>query len=611
MSILTAALVIALVFGCFAEEEEPRWAFQVPRYLRTRREPHQYPGFVHQCYDTGPLIGESGHVNVVAFLDPSWYYSFRQAIMLDLLKKRLERSGFTDIVFFIVIPSSNLPENTMENNVEIKTWKRISMNMVEPEYILGTDETQFNDLARNSKKDILCVQDTPDLGIWERFRASKDEVVVVDRCGRLTYQVIIPWSILYFPYVKAAILSTYKENPCGPCDVMTFLCNEQKQPVPEYSSMVYNEYLPGNINVDIKGTEKTFDSYTEGTPHNFESESVTVLSEKSKENDKYTTTVAPIDVNLSTNETTTSDVTITDTPLITADHIYDTTPVEDIRQDNNMTDNATFTDDKIETTTEISLEHGQTVTLSTISEVSYKATEEYNETQDIDPFKAQMNTSNTNTLLTIVDTDTDLKENHKKHEDVEDEIHETKTTGIGSAGTKVTKNEKLPLRIILYAPHIHKENETLKQYTHLILQAGNPGYHDHFNYMSAVDEQKPMISENSDPTTVGNKMSEGFISGINESPGVYGEIADYWRTEDDEFNNQNENIAYFEPDDVTIDDVESKIDNNESHTLAQSVDVNADADIKINVSSEDSDEFVQRRLIEHYRKLLSWIYYSL
>ncbi|KZC10085.1 Selenoprotein Pb [Dufourea novaeangliae] len=456
--------------------------------------------------------------------------------MLDLLKKRLERSGFTDIVFFIVIPSSNLPENTMENNVEIKTWKRISMNMVEPEYILGTDETQFNDLARNSKKDILCVQDTPDLGIWERFRASKDEVVVVDRCGRLTYQVIIPWSILYFPYVKAAILSTYKENPCGPCDV-----------------------------------KKTFDSYTEGTPHNFESESVTVLSEKSKENDKYTTTVAPIDVNLSTNETTTSDVTITDTPLITADHIYDTTPVEDIRQDNNMTDNATFTDDKIETTTEISLEHGQTVTLSTISEVSYKATEEYNETQDIDPFKAQMNTR-----------------------------------------TKVTKNEKLPLRIILYAPHIHKENETLKQYTHLILQAGNPGYHDHFNYMSAVDEQKePMISENSDPTTVGNKMSEGFISGINESPGVYGEIADYWRTEDDEFNNQNENIAYFEPDDVTIDDVESKIDNNESHTLAQSVDVNADADIKINVSSEDSDEFVQRRLIEHYRKLLSWIYYSL
>lgn len=38
-------------------------------------------------------------------------------------------------------------------------------------------------------------------------------------CGKITYQIIVPWSILYFPYVKAAILSTYKDDPCGPCYV--------------------------------------------------------------------------------------------------------------------------------------------------------------------------------------------------------------------------------------------------------------------------------------------------------------------------------------------------------------------------------------------------------
>jgi len=43
------------------------------------------------------------------------------------------------------------------------------------------------------------------------------------RCGKLTYHVIVPWSILFFPYVKAAILSTYKEDPCGGCDVSAFL----------------------------------------------------------------------------------------------------------------------------------------------------------------------------------------------------------------------------------------------------------------------------------------------------------------------------------------------------------------------------------------------------
>lgn len=40
------------------------------------------------------------------------------------------------------------------------------------------------------------------------------------RCGKLTYQVIVPWSILHFPYVKAAILSTYNDEPCGPCDIV-------------------------------------------------------------------------------------------------------------------------------------------------------------------------------------------------------------------------------------------------------------------------------------------------------------------------------------------------------------------------------------------------------
>lgn len=43
------------------------------------------------------------------------------------------------------------------------------------------------------------------------------------RCGKLTYHVIVPWSILFFPYVKAAILSTYEEDPCNGCDVSAFL----------------------------------------------------------------------------------------------------------------------------------------------------------------------------------------------------------------------------------------------------------------------------------------------------------------------------------------------------------------------------------------------------
>lgn len=48
------------------------------------------------------------------------------------------------------------------------------------------------------------------------------------------------------------------------------------------------------------------------------------------------------------------------------------------------------------------------------------------------------------------------------------------------------------------------------------------------------------------------KLAE-YVSSVNESPGVYGEIADYWQTiDDDEFNNKNENIEFTDYDYVTV-----------------------------------------------------------
>ncbi|XP_046400261.1 uncharacterized protein LOC124166671 [Ischnura elegans] len=54
--------------------------------------------------------------------------------------------------------------------------------------------------------------------IWDLLGAVKDDILIFDRCGRLTYHVIMPWSMLTYPYVKAALLSTYYDEPCGPCN---------------------------------------------------------------------------------------------------------------------------------------------------------------------------------------------------------------------------------------------------------------------------------------------------------------------------------------------------------------------------------------------------------
>lgn len=43
-------------------------------------------------------------------------------------------------------------------------------------------------------------------------------VYIFDNCGQLVYTVYYPWSNIFRPFVKAAILSTIYDEPCG-CNV--------------------------------------------------------------------------------------------------------------------------------------------------------------------------------------------------------------------------------------------------------------------------------------------------------------------------------------------------------------------------------------------------------
>lgn len=101
-------------------------------------------------------------------------------IRLELLKKQLEKSGFSNILLFMVARPSDLPEDDTENSMEIKAWLEISKNIQESEHFLSLDKMIFSDVAKE-KKGIIFLQDTFELGIWKSFRASKDEVIIIDR----------------------------------------------------------------------------------------------------------------------------------------------------------------------------------------------------------------------------------------------------------------------------------------------------------------------------------------------------------------------------------------------------------------------------------------------
>lgn len=76
MSIAKVAFpVAALLLASLASEARYRPS-RVPR----ERQEGQLPYF-EQCHYVDAWKEQLGHVSVLAFLDPAWQYSFRQAVM--------------------------------------------------------------------------------------------------------------------------------------------------------------------------------------------------------------------------------------------------------------------------------------------------------------------------------------------------------------------------------------------------------------------------------------------------------------------------------------------------------------------------------------------------
>uniref|UniRef100_A0AAG5CRV3 Selenoprotein P N-terminal domain-containing protein n=1 Tax=Anopheles atroparvus TaxID=41427 RepID=A0AAG5CRV3_ANOAO len=55
------------------------------------------------------------------------------------------------------------------------------------------------------------------------FGLREFQVYVIDRCSRVSYIIQPPWSLLQYAYVKAAVLSTFYDRPCGKCELENFL----------------------------------------------------------------------------------------------------------------------------------------------------------------------------------------------------------------------------------------------------------------------------------------------------------------------------------------------------------------------------------------------------
>ncbi|XP_012282104.1 uncharacterized protein LOC105700642 isoform X2 [Orussus abietinus] len=687
--------VAALVLGFFATSTisrsvraEPYAEDTLVKALFKVKKRHEDWSYLEQCGVVKFWRNEQpGVVSVLAFLDASWKFSHGQATMLRLLRDRFERSGLYDVRFFVVnaISSTSSPEDEEEREV----WEEVSP--FEDDFQLR--ENSVEALMKEAGPDILMIQDTEDLRIWEELHASKDQIAVVDRCGRLTYQVIVPWSILHFPYVKAAILSTYEDDPCGTCN------RTSESPTVE----PIDQQSPDNLR--LENEEHNF--LDDGNYH------TTSFSYKLSENLADTTVTTSEDatknseVELSTTkggkdpEVTTPSFNIagdSDEKLVQEKNEGER--INDLSTENNVNEETTrsyfssefesedVTDFRTEDLTEVDTpstrnsEIGDPLTENTAIEVDFQ-TEEPRMTVDtsteIDNFEVEPITTDTSLEMNFEETSTDqdalledveeVKENFvevpsllssleesREEEQINSEEHDTKHV----VDDFSDPDDVMPIRIIMHAPHLHERNHAIKKHEYLVLKTGVPDYHEHLDPGEEIElshripgfkkldklSMKELAAdlgseEVNEEGKKGTRRKNGVlldIFGNDESPGFYGEDADYWRNHGNvEYHEGIQtlrpdiNQAYNDEDSPTrapdlIEDVlngkSNFVDmkkpiyglNDNDQTREESVQMFGTEEAIGGEDDEDIDpgeEEIKSRLIAHYSKLLPWIYYVL
>ncbi|NWX39979.1 SELPB protein, partial [Steatornis caripensis] len=76
----------------------------------------------------------------------------------------------------------------------------------------------FGELERQAPPGVPVFQPEPEEpDIWQVLEGDKDDFLVYDRCGRLTFHIQLPYSFLHFSYVESAIRFTHSKDFCGNC----------------------------------------------------------------------------------------------------------------------------------------------------------------------------------------------------------------------------------------------------------------------------------------------------------------------------------------------------------------------------------------------------------
>lgn len=163
----------------------------------------------------------------------------RQAYMLNKLEARFRHAGYTHVQFVIVYaveleeeeerPAVEVASNKMNSTAttsEAVVADEVSRAIIEDHFERVDSVFNVTVLRRTVSGfggivSVTAGANGEPINIEKLFRPSA--AYVFDACGRFAYLIYSPWSSIQRPYIKASILSTMYDAPCGQCEVSAIL----------------------------------------------------------------------------------------------------------------------------------------------------------------------------------------------------------------------------------------------------------------------------------------------------------------------------------------------------------------------------------------------------
>uniref|UniRef100_A0ACB8F4M5 Selenoprotein Pb n=2 Tax=Sphaerodactylus townsendi TaxID=933632 RepID=A0ACB8F4M5_9SAUR len=147
--------------------------------------------------------------------------------------------------------------------------------MVNVSFMIVNEKTPFSramywELKRHAPEEIpVYQQEILEPDVWKILDGNKDDFLIYDRCGKLTFHIRLPHSFLHFPYVEAAVHHTYHKDYCGNCSWYYSNSNQEISSTAETSAMTTEASRHHDKSHNHAGKSKEAPSTVEHTVHHF------------------------------------------------------------------------------------------------------------------------------------------------------------------------------------------------------------------------------------------------------------------------------------------------------------------------------------------------------